>query len=239
MVRTNGIIAIAVVLTLCISGCQWCTQTYNQIFHKSAAQPYEEISTTVDEQKAELLRQIERKYESPAAHYQLGKLYHADGMYDKAEFEYRVALGFDPVNYRAQAGIVKVLKDKGELASSQMAADMYMNQAGVSAESALLLGKAFQREGLDEHALACYQQAMNLAPNSAVVYRQLGYYYLAGGDQVRAEENLRHSFQLDPYQPEVAETLGRMGVMGQIPRKPAKSDNFLNRLLNKDEEAEE
>nr|MBC8379248.1 hypothetical protein [Planctomycetota bacterium] len=58
------------------------------------------------------------------------------------------------------------------------------------------------------------------------------------GDQVRAEENLRHSFQLDPYQPELAEELGRMGVMVQIPRKPAKSNNFLKNLLKKEEAQE-
>lgn len=231
MVRTRCFIVVTVTLAILISGCQW--------FDKSEAKPYEEISPTIDEQKAELLKQIERKYENPEAHYQLGKLYHADGMYEKAEFEYRVALGFDPVNYKAQAGIVKALKDKGDTASSKMAADIYMNQAGVSAESSLLLGKAFQRTGLDGFALDCYQQAMNLAPNSAVVYRQIGYYYLAKGDQVRAEENLRHSFQLDPYQPEVAEELGRMGVMVQIPRKPAKSDSFLDKLLQKEEKEAE
>lgn len=235
MVRISSLIAV-IILVGCVSGCQWCRQTYNQLFNRTDTQPYETISPTVDEQKAALQRQIENRYENPAAHYQLGKLYHADGLYEKAEFEYRVALGFDPVNYKAQAGIVKALADQGKTAQSQMAAELYMNQAAVTAEASLLLGKAFQREGLDQYALACYQQAANLAPNSAVVYRQLGYYYLSKGDQVRAEENLRHSFQLDPYQPEVAEELGRMGVMVQIPRKPAKSDNFLNKLLNRDEQ---
>lgn len=231
MVRTKGFIIVTLMLSLCVSGCQW--------FSKSSAKPYEEISPTVDEQKAALQKQIERKYESPDAHYQLAKLYQADGMYDKAEFEFRVALGFDPVNYKAQAGIVKVLKDKGDAISSKTQAGIYMNQAGVSAESSLLLGKAFQKEGLDDYALGCYQQAQNLAPTSAVVFRQIGYFYLAKGDKVKAEENLRHSFQLDPYQPEVAEELGRMGVMVQIPRKPAKSDSFLNNLLKKDEAKEE
>lgn len=230
MVRTKWIIVITMTLGLCLSGCQW--------FNKSSQKPYEEITPTVDEQKAELLKQIDRKYESPQAHYELGKLYHADGMYEKAEFEYRVALGFEPVYYKAQAAIVKVLVDKGEKPRSQMAADIYLNQAAVSAEASLLLGKAMLKEGLDDYALACYQQAAMLAPNSAVVYRQIGYYYLAKNDEVRAEENLRHSFQLDPYQPEVAEELGRMGVMVQIPRKPAKSDSFLDKLLKK-EEAEE
>ncbi len=235
MVKTNGMFIIALTLMLCVSGCQWFQQTYNDLFKKSDAQ---DMAPVVDSRKTELQKQIERRYENPEAHYQLGKLYHTDGMYDKAEFEYRVALGFDPVHYRAQAGIVKVLNDQGKAAASKMAADLYMNQAAVSAESSLLLGKAFQREGLDTYALACYQQGSTLAPTSAVFSREIGFYYLSKGDTVRAEENLRHSFQLDPYQPEVAETLGRMGVMVQIPRKPAKSDNFLQRLLDKEEAQE-
>jgi hypothetical protein len=36
---------------------------------------------------------------------------------------------------------------------------------------------------------------------------------------VRAEDYLRRSFQIDPYQPEVAEQLGQMGVVIQVPRK--------------------
>lgn len=223
-------ILLTMVSALCLSGCQW--------FQKKGTKPYEEISPAAESQKTELLKKIERKYENPVAHYQLGKLYHADGLLKKAEFEYRVALGFDPVNYKAQAAIVKVLLDSGDRARSAMAADLYMNQAAVSAEASLLLGKAFQKELLDEYALTCFQQAQNLAPNSAVIFKQVGYYYLAKGDQVRAEENLRHSFQLDPYQPELAEELGRMGVMVQIPRKPAKSDNFLDRLLKREETQE-
>ena len=64
------------------------------------------------------------------------------------------------------------------------------------------------------------------------------FYRARKGDQVRAEENLRRSFQLDPYQSEVAEELGRMGVMVQIPRKP-KSSNFITDLFKKDEIEEE
>ena len=230
MVRTKCFI-ISVALVACLCGCQ--------MFDKTSEKPYEEISPAVDEQKTELLRQIEQKYESPGAHYQLGQLYQADGMFEKAEFEYRVALGFDPVHYKSQAAIVNVLLSKNNKDRPAMAADIYMNQAGVSAESSLRLGKAFQKEGLDDYALACYQQAQGLAPNSAVLFKQIGYYYLAKGDQVRAEENLRRSFQLAPYQSEVAGELGRMGVMVQIPQKPDQSNFFGNLFKKKDVSEEE
>lgn len=177
------------------------------------------ITNPSESQRQALLAEIERKYENPAAHYKLGKLYHADGLLDKAEWEYRVAIGFDPVLYSAQAAVVKVLQDMKKADKSQMAAEMYMDQAAVSAEASLKLGRALQNERLDSYAEAAYRQAANLAPNSAVVFKQLGFFYLAKGDNARAEENLRRSIQLDPYQSDVAGELGRMGVVVQIPQR--------------------
>lgn len=187
------------------------------------AQQVDEINYGLEADKAALLKKIERKYEDPEAHYQLAKLYHRDGLYDKADFHYRVAIGFDPVHYRTQAARVKLLVDQRDLAKSGVMAEMYMSQASVSAEASLRLGRGFQDEGLDDYAIACYNQAANLAPNSAVIFKQLGYFYMAKGDMVQAESNLRRSFQLDPYQSEVAGELGRMGIPVQIPRE--KADN--------------
>ena len=48
-----------------------------------------------------------------------------------------------------------------------------------------------------------------------------------------AEEYLRRSFQLNPYQPEVAGELGRMGVVVQIPRKRQKNTKGLDKLLER------
>lgn len=230
MIRTKCIFIITMVLVVFFCGCQ--------LFNKPSEQPVEEVSPVVTDQKTVLLDQIEQRYENPEAHYQLGQLYYADGMFEKAEFEYKVALGFDPVHYKAQAAIVNVLLARNNEARSSRATEIYMNQAAVSEQASLRLGKAFQKEGLDEYALACYQQAQILAPESAVPFKQIGYYYLEKGDTVRAEENLRQSFQLDPYQSEVAEELGRIGVMVQIPQEPIK-ENFLKKLFKKKDPPEE
>ena len=184
-----------------------------------------------EETKAQLLKEISRKYENPEAHYELGKLYLADGLWDKAEWEFNVALGFDPLHRQSQAAIVKTLLAANNPARAKLATEMYMNQAGTSAEASLVLGQAFQKEQLDDYALACYQQAMGLSPNAAAIHKQIGYYHLAKGDRVRAEEYLRRSFQLDPYQPEVAGELGRLGVIVQIPRKTEKPSKKLDKAL--------
>jgi Flp pilus assembly protein TadD len=63
--------------------------------------------------------------------------------------------------------------------------------------------------------MRAYQQALRLAPNSARVNKQIGYYYLAKGQNDTAKIYLQRSFQLNPRQPEVAGELGRLGVIIQ------------------------
>jgi len=182
--------------------------------------PDPESNTIQLSQKAVLLEQIDKQYENPEAHYQLGKLYHAEGQLNKADFEYRVAIGFDPVHFRAQAALVKVLMDSKQTERADIIAELYTSQTAVSAEKSMMLGKAFQREGLSKYALNCYFQAVGLAPESAEPYRLLGYHYLDEGDKIRAEEYFRRSFELNPYQTDVSGELGRMGVIVQGPQGP-------------------
>ncbi|RKY10752.1 MAG: hypothetical protein DRP65_06105 [Planctomycetota bacterium] len=214
---------LAVIITVLAGGCQ-------KKIEKKAG---EAAVSRNQERKAELLNRIEAKYENPQAHYELGKLYQADGLWDKAEWHYNVALGFDPIYREAQAAIVKLLAESGNSARSELSAEIYINQASTSAQASLRLGQAFQKELLDDYAMACYQQALGMAPNSAAIHRQMGYYYLSKGDKVRAEEYLKRSFAIDPYQAEVAGVLGQLGVVVQIPRKTEKDTTILDKILNR------
>jgi hypothetical protein len=65
--------------------------------------------------------------------------------------------------------------------------------------------------------LKCHSQALALDPESSLAFRHIGFYYLQKQDMGRAEQNLRQSFILDPYQPEVAGALGRMGIIVEVP----------------------
>ncbi|MHC4572252.1 MAG: tetratricopeptide repeat protein [Planctomycetota bacterium] len=175
--------------------------------------------TPAEKERAELLKRIDRKFENPGAHYELGRLYQADGLWSQAEHQYSITLSFDPTHREAQAARVNVLLASGDTVKAELLADEYMEQASVSAAGSLRLALAFQRQGMDERALACYQQALRLAPNSAKINRQIGYYYLSKNDKERARDYLTRSFQLNSNQPEVAGELGRLGVGVKIPRK--------------------
>lgn len=186
-----------------------------------------------DAKKAKLFRKIDKKFENPEAHYQLGKLYQVDGLWKKAESEYHITLGYDPVHWRAEAALVKTVLSAGDDARAAPLAKNYINQAGYSAKASLLLGEAFQKELLNGYAFSCYQQGLALEPDSAVFHKKIGYYYLSQRQTARAEDYLRQSFQIDPYQTEVARELGRMGVIVKIPpKKQAKPFQFIDDIWN-------
>ena len=169
-------------------------------------------ATSAEQARKRIQRQIELNYKDPDAHYQMGKLHQASGFWSQAEHELTVALSFDPVHRPSQAAMVKILIDSGQSAKAKLSAEFYMNQASTSDVGSLNLGVAFQNEGLDDYALTCYQKALSLAPSSPKANKQLGYFYLKKGDNEKAKDYLIRSFQADPYQPDVAGELGRLGV---------------------------
>lgn len=170
-----------------------------------------------DVRKANIQNSLNQKFENPVAHYELARIYHAEGNWAKAEYHYNIALSFNPANADSQASMVKLFLDSGDTAKSKSYANNYIHDAGNSDIESLRLAMAFDRQQLDEYALTCYQQALNLSPDSAEINKQMAYYYLGKGDNDRAKEYLVRSFQLDPTQPEVAGELGKLGVEVKIP----------------------
>ena len=198
------------------------------------------VSKTVsvnEKEKARLLKEIDKTYENVDAHYKLGQLYLADGLWSQAEHQQSIALTFDPVHRKAQAARVKALLGAGDNTKAQLLAEEYVKQASISAAASLELGLAYQDQNLDDYALKCYQQALQMAPNSAKINRQIGYYYLSKGNRDIAREYLSRSFQLNPNQPEVAGELGRLGVPVRIPRKKPADAKKLDKMVDKNANA--
>lgn len=193
--------------------------------------------TPYDLKKTKLLKQIDKKFENPQAHYELARLYQADGLWTKAEYHYNVTLGFDPVHRPAQAAMISVLLNAGDNTRAEILTDIYMNQAAHSATGSLVLAMAFQKQRLDDHAVAAYQQALRLAPSSAKINRQIGYYYHSKGEKDRARDYLTRSFQIDPKQPEVAGLLGRLGVAVEIPRKTSSRTGAIDKIIKKGDQS--
>jgi tetratricopeptide (TPR) repeat protein len=170
-----------------------------------------------ERRKAELLEQLDQKFENPDVHFELGQVYQAEEQWAEAEYHYNVALRFNPAHRPAQAAMVKGLIDIGNTAKAEQHAKDYINQVSGSAMASLQLADSFDKQGLDKYALASYQQALRTAPNSSEVNKQLGYYYLKKGDKAKAKDYLSRSFQINPNQPDVSGELGRLGIVVKIP----------------------
>jgi tetratricopeptide (TPR) repeat protein len=224
--QTGRQISIASALLGCILLLSGCSEN---------SRPKEVGRTEAEKKKDKLLKAIRKKYEDVESHFKLGKLYQAEGLWAEAEDQYGIALNFDPVHRQAQAARVKVLLEGGDAAKSKLLAEEYRNQASISASSSFQLAMAFQEQGLEEYALKCYQRALYMAPDSARINRQIGFYYLGKGNKDLAREYLSRSFQLNPNQPDVAGELGRLGVAVKIPRKTKRSADTkkLDKMMEK------
>lgn len=227
-------VVLVVPILICMLLTIGCSSTSKEVRHNRKVDA--KIKPTLEEkEKARLLKKIDRDFDNANAHYKLGKLYQTDGLWAESESQFNLALSFDPIHIRAQAAKIKVLINSGSETTPELLADIYIEQASNSASASLSLALAFQNELLDDYALRCYHQSLRLAPNSAKINRQIGYYYLSKNDESTAKGYLTRSFQLNNNQPEVAGELGRLGVAIKIPRKKEKNMRKLDRLV---EEAE-
>ncbi len=211
---------------LLLSGCDSSAQNGKNAIPKDIKVK----NTPAEKEKAKLLREIDFNYENPEPHYKLGKLYASQGMWTEAENQYSLTLTFDPVHREAQAGQIKSLLQMGDKEKSGILADHYINQASSQALPSFKLALAFQQEQLDNYALTCYQNALRLAPNSAMINRQLGYYYLNKNQPAQAKDYFIRSFSIDSYQPDIARELGKMGVTVSVPRTPRKSSKEVDTM---------
>jgi tetratricopeptide (TPR) repeat protein len=208
-------------LRVIISGTMLCALFVVGCRNTSTPRVDQNVRAATDIHKAELLKELNKKWENPPVHFELGRLYHTDGDYSKAEYYYNQALNFNPAYREVQAAMVKLQLDKGNKTRADWVANGYMVQLASMPEQMLSLGAAFEKQGLDDYALKCYQEALKTTPDSSTVNRQLGYYYLTRNKKDLAKEYFIRSFQLNPDQADVAGELGRLGVAVRIPQSPA------------------
>jgi len=168
--------------------------------------------------RAGLMTKLERRFENPDVHFDLGQSYRRDGLWTQAEYHIETALRFDPLNRAAQAAMIRLLIDSGEQAKASTCAKRYLKQVEYSWKETMKLGDALGQERVEEYALACYQQTVRLAPEAPQGHKALGRYYLSKNDKDTAKEYFKQSFRLDPSQAEVAGELGRLGVTVSVPR---------------------
>jgi tetratricopeptide (TPR) repeat protein len=168
--------------------------------------------------RAGMLEKLDKDFQNSDVHFELGRSYRGDGLWTKAEYHFETAIRFDPTNRDAQAALTKLLISNGAKAKADLNAGGYIKQAAYSLKDTMKLATAFKAEQLEDYAVACYQQAVRIWPESPDGYRELGRYYLSTNDKDAAKEYFKRSFRLDPTQSQVAGELGRLGVIVRVLR---------------------
>ena len=173
------------------------------------------------DQERFLLSLVERSFQDPEAHYQLGEYYHSEGRWDKAQYHLNLALSFAPAFRKAQVALIRTLLDKGDRQAADRTVSTFLKQLSNSPLDTVSLAKAFASGGLDQYALACFDEGTKVTPGSGLAFKELGLYWLGKNDTAKAKQYLIHSFELDPSQPEVGSALGQLGMVVEVPRAPA------------------
>src|SRR4030042_1095662 len=75
------------------------------------------VASSTDK-KSRLINELDRKFENPNVHFELGQLYRGEGLWTQAQYHYETALRFDPANRAAQAALVRLLPDRGGKAAA-------------------------------------------------------------------------------------------------------------------------
>jgi len=179
--------------------------------------PTQDPSVPAGDRKVALRAAIDQRFENPQAHYELAQIYRDEGLWDQAEYHFDVVTRIAPRHWPARAALVRLLTDRKRPDEVSQAIRTFVREAANPAELEQLV-KAFRAEGLNEAALEALQVGRGRWPQSALIYKQLGLYYLGQEDTRRAEEYLRQSFAMDHNQPEVAYELGRLGIVIEAPK---------------------
>lgn len=174
---------------------------------------------SIPDKETYLLNQLDLRFENPDAHCELGRFYHSEGKWKKAQYHFKTALGFNPAHRPTQAAYIKMLTDQGQQNTAAENLERYQRQLWKAPMELVRLALALSEEKMDAYAVSCFNQALQISPHSFEVNKQVGLYYLKREENDRAREYLTKSFELNPNQPEVAGALGRLGVVVEVPIK--------------------
>lgn len=148
----------------------------------------------------------------PAVFVTLGRLHDSTGQYDLAIQEFQHALRLNARDPDALTGIAHAFEDAGRI---QDAEANFKRAAALRSDSWISyndLGLFYDRHNRYPESIAALQKAIELTPDNAQVYLNLGAVYTDTGDPKRAadaEKALKKSIELSPSYPAYA-NLGQL-----------------------------
>jgi len=170
--------------------------------------------------KQELERSVNLDFENPASHYWLAKCYAALNETTKAEWEYALAVRFDPVNDLFQMSYIKFLNDNGKEKESLRATKVFLEHKEGAMRDFLRLGDTFIAEKMDKQGLMAYFAAAKVEPKNVTPLLTVADYFASKGDKEKESEYRVKAFKINPYYPGLAKWLGEHGLRVDVPEPP-------------------
>jgi serine/threonine protein kinase/tetratricopeptide (TPR) repeat protein len=155
----------------------------------------------IEEALANCKRALELQDRLPSVYVTLGRIHDATGKTDLAVQEFQHALQLDPRNADALNGMAHAYENAGRTKDAEAAFQKVIALRPDYWDGYNTLALFYDRQRRYDDAIAQQQKALKLTPDNAVLYFNLGAFYLDTGDLKKhpaAEQALRKSIELSP-----------------------------------------
>jgi eukaryotic-like serine/threonine-protein kinase len=155
----------------------------------------------IDEALANCKRALQLQDRLPSVYVTLGRVHDATGKADLAVQEFQHALQLDPRNADALNGMAHAYENAGRTKDAEAAFQQVIALRPDYWDGYNTLALFYDRQRRYDEAIAQQQTALRLTPDNALLYFNLGAFYLDTGDLKKhpaAEQALRKSIALSP-----------------------------------------
>jgi serine/threonine-protein kinase len=161
----------------------------------------EKDSRWIEQALANCKRALELQDRLPSVYVTLGRVHDATGKADLAVEEFQHALQLDPRSVEAQNGMAHAYENAGRIKDAEAAFQHVIALRPDYWDGYNTLALFYDRQRRYDEAIAQLNKALRLTPDNAVLYFNLGAFYLDTGDLKKhpeAEKELRKSIELSP-----------------------------------------
>lgn len=136
---------------------------------------------------------------------------------DRAVARFDSAVSAFPGYSRAVQGKADALKLKGKHAAAQEIANWAAAQSVFHPNLMKLKAREYGKSGDMDKAQLTFEQATALDPDNAVMFAELGLFYMRCGNDPEAIKCLKRAYRLNPRAPGVVAALAHLGVLSDVP----------------------
>jgi tetratricopeptide (TPR) repeat protein len=194
----------------------------NHFYKKRYLEAYREFKTA-----------LERNPKSPEAHYNLGRVYKAQGFVKEALIEFQIAVKLNPRYLAAQRELQIMKRDLEADVRAQLKIEGRENfqrhqQVEISGKEAEKRGRDLLRQGRSREAISAFEQALREDKTNPTLNKLLGYLYFRQGSYSNSLKRYTAAFSITPTDAEIPYAVGLIYMKTKQPQKA--TEQFKNAL---------